>query len=557
MLIRNIFIFVLMLLPGIILAQQQERRLPPNINHMAINLYAPYVSGDGNTLIYLSDHTDDNHHVMYWTKRVDREWADGTEINSLINRPTHNMRGAYALNHEGDKLYFTSRKSGLGGYDIWVSERAGNDWRAPKNLGAPLNTPANEGAPSFTPDGKTMYYMECETMFEYKPASGCKIMVSKFVRGRWQKGTELPANINTGNSQIPRILGDHETLLFASDQQGGKGGMDIFMTRKEGESWTDPVPVSSLNGPNDDMFVSATAKGRYVFRSVKGRRNRELVETLLPEDVRSRRVMRVTGVFEGPGMGKLLVYNTEKRNRLENQELQAGDEFSLILREGSSYDISISDPSGKYMYYSEIKDLEKIGRIDKESLNVSLRSLESGDTLSNSISFTQHTNEWEKKYDFEFRRIADFTKQPGESKVEILIVNPQYIEDSIRHPWATQMRLDTLYAPVNDSLRLWPDPIAQEGRRIVEYGSDSLYVITDSDSIKIARADLKIDTVYHNDYSDCQLMAVKEFMHERSVDTSRYRVKSVLVPAQSPLEEESDQEEIPKQPERIIAILKD
>jgi hypothetical protein len=119
------------------------------------------------------------------------------------------------------------------------------------------------------------------------------------------------------------------------------------------------------------------------------------------------------------------------------------------------------------------------------------------------------------------------------------------------------MRIDTLYTPVHDSLRIWPDPIAREGRRIMEYGPDSLRVIVDSDSLEISRADVKIDTVYHNDYSDCQLMAVREFMNKRGVDTTRYEVKGILIPAQPPIEKGNDQEQIPEQPERIIAILKD
>ncbi|MEJ2005630.1 MAG: hypothetical protein P8X57_11845, partial [Cyclobacteriaceae bacterium] len=119
------------------IAQQQVRPLPPNINQPSINLYAPYVSGNGKALVYLSDYTDDGHHVMYFTHRSGFEWEDGQKINSLVNKPELNFRGGYALDYTGERLFITSRKSGLGGFDIWVSERNGtNDWHTPRNMGA-------------------------------------------------------------------------------------------------------------------------------------------------------------------------------------------------------------------------------------------------------------------------------------------------------------------------------------------------------------------------------------------------------------------------------------
>ena len=52
------------------------------------------------------------------------------------------------------------------------------------------------------------YFMRCETMTGTQ-ADRCKLMVAR-KKTQWtmDEPTELPAFINTGNSQSPRIMGD-------------------------------------------------------------------------------------------------------------------------------------------------------------------------------------------------------------------------------------------------------------------------------------------------------------------------------------------------------------
>ena len=275
--LRKTLRFIIFAIPLLGYGQQNERPLPPNINQPSINLFAPFISGNGKVLIYLSDYADDGHHTMYFSTREGFEWEDGKEVNKLVNRPALNFRGGYALDYTGDKLYFTSRKSGLGGFDIWESERNGNDWKAPGNLGSPLNSRENEASPVVTPDGERMYFMRCAEMSPYGGAKDCRIMYSDLRNGRWSEPQPLPDNINTGNSQTPRIMGDGETLIFSSDRFGGKGGLDLFYTRYDGTSWSDPVALDFLNTDRDDSFISVPAKGRYAYVSKKGPRDYELV----------------------------------------------------------------------------------------------------------------------------------------------------------------------------------------------------------------------------------------------------------------------------------------
>ena len=130
------------------------------------------------------------------------------------------------MSADGKKMYFTSTKSPIvGGYDIMMSELKGKAWSEPQNFMFPINSKTNEGCPSVTMDGNTLYFMRCDKM-DQRTAGGCKLFrADKKANGQWDEPKELPSNINTGNSQTPRIMADSETLIFSSDKMSStKGG---------------------------------------------------------------------------------------------------------------------------------------------------------------------------------------------------------------------------------------------------------------------------------------------------------------------------------------------
>src|SRR5690349_4158884 len=210
----------------ILMGQAKVRKLPNNINHPSINVYAPYMSFDANALLFLSDNNEDNALSIYYTFKENADWKDPVVAPKNVNSKFNFLRG-YALSADGKKMYFSSLKSpGVGGYDILMSEFKGNTWSEPQNFGVPINTKGNEATPSFTFDGNTLYFMRCDKMNADK-AEACKIFVTKKKStGQWEEPVELPATINTGNSQTPRIMADGETLIFSSDKFQSKGGMD-------------------------------------------------------------------------------------------------------------------------------------------------------------------------------------------------------------------------------------------------------------------------------------------------------------------------------------------
>ena len=131
----------------------------------------------------------------------------------------------------------------------------------PQNLMLPINSKTNEGCPSPSPDGNAIYFMRCDKMDQNK-ADGCKLFVTKKkTNGQWDDPKELPANINTGNSQTPRIMADGETLIFSSNKMvSTKGGMDLYVSKFINGSWTDPRPMDFVNSEKESFLLNISLK---------------------------------------------------------------------------------------------------------------------------------------------------------------------------------------------------------------------------------------------------------------------------------------------------------
>ncbi len=519
-------------------AQTNVRPLPTNINRPSLNLFAPFISGDGETLIYLSDYTDDGHHFMYWTtRRGVAEWTDGKEINRLINRPGLNFRGGYSLSFDGDLLLFTSRKSGIGGFDLWYSERKGNDWLAPKNFGKPVNSASNDGSPSLSADGEYLYFMRCETMSEYGGATGCRLMVTRRNHRGWDEPVPLPDNINTGNSQSPRILADDQTLIFSSDAMGGKGNLDLFMTRKTDTGWSDPVPLDFINTEFHNAFISIPAKGRYLYQSVKGRRDFQLVETLIPEEFRPRRVMRIKGAVTHNKYpvedAKYVVFDVENRKRLYQHDIPPSGEFSFVLPEGSNYDLAITSSDPSLLYFAKPYLLTNIGRRDKEQLRVELKSLSPGELVSSSIHFVPFKSTLDNASDFEIRRLTRLAGEHNDMNIRIEVMQTAYREDSVfSDPDLTEIITDTLWTPPADTLLM--NPLDSDTLRMSFFNADSVFfthadsLLSDSLSLAYPANYVTIRHTFHNDRTVRQAKSIIEALTEKGIAESRITWKAVI-----------------------------
>ncbi len=424
------------------------RKLPHPLNQPSLNAYAPYISFDGNAIVFLNDYTDDGTLALNYSKRTGADWSTPVIQARTFSNMTNFIKG-FTLSPDGQTLYLTSQLSnGIGGFDIYSSSLKGNLFSTPVNIGLPVNSKLHDAAPSITSDGLTMYFMRCEVM-NSQQADRCKIMMSKKQPGgRWGEAIELPASINTGNSQTPRIMADGETLIFASNKlQPNQGGMDLYQSRLIDNQWTNPMPLAFVNTAQDDQFVSVAGQGQYLLRDTKGERRSELIEYLFPAALKPKGVLRIDGKMSDPTIPVyVLVNDISKGKQFYSGRPTKDGSFTVFMVEGSKYEVAIEPEMGTNIYASKLYDLTQPMARPFERYTANIKpAAEKDEWVLEAITFAPYSSTIEKTASNELRRLSRLAKSNPSLQLEIAIELKGYAEDSISSsPDLTELRVDSV-----------------------------------------------------------------------------------------------------------------
>lgn len=553
---KLLFSLLLLLTFSQCFGQTKLRKLPATINHPAINVSAPYISLDGNSLLFISDNSDENQLTLFYTTKKDAvNWKDPVMMPKTVNNRLTFLRG-FALSADGKTMYLSSLKSGgLGGFDILVSQLRGTFWGEPVNLGLPINSIGQEACPSIAPDESALYFMRCEKMDQNK-ASACKLLVSRKSRlGKWEEPEELPDYINTGNSQSPRILGDGETLIFSSDQfPQNKGGMDLYLTRNEGGTWSKPESLSFANTSADDQYVSASSLGRYLLKDQPGPRTSEIVELLFPANQKPKATVKIEGVVSGlenPSSPYIAVFDQKDQKRVYNGRPEKDGTFTFYLKEGAVYNLSIEPEKDNYTFYSKTYDFTSDQVPMSDKVEAVIKPLAKGTELELGIEFEPRTSNLSNSSTQSLRRLTRMVKGNSDRQFVVDVTLNGYLSDSLRSSAdLTEVIIDTIHYTVQ---RQVPDTVKLDSLLIVinEHDSlknvqaqtDSMAVIPDNttfmeqiDSIrKIAFKTIHVDSVaikktYHNNRTEAQAKAIINFLIKEGATAQNLRYTTKAIP---------------------------
>jgi len=211
------------------------------------------------------------------------DWSTPVNLGPMVNSGSSDQHAA--ISKDGLSLYFSSdRPGGMGGLDIYVTQRASADdpWGPPVNLGPNVNTAGMDLAPAFSPDGHLLY-------FHSGGRGGCgglDLFVSRRHDSRddfgWRPAENLGCVVNSAfNDAGPTILEDEgtgvTTLIFTSTRPGGPGDFDIYQSTRVGDEgdFGPATLVTELSGPFRDTRTAISRDGLELFLSsdVTGRPN--------------------------------------------------------------------------------------------------------------------------------------------------------------------------------------------------------------------------------------------------------------------------------------------
>ncbi len=192
-----------------------------------------------------------------------------TNMGNRINSPFPDY---YPFVSKDEKvLVFTSRREdGKGskefdGYypsDIYVCRFDGITFSPAKNSGS-LNSAYDEQCVGIYDDGSKIFvYID-----NYATKEVGNIYEAQKKGAVYGKKKKISEGVNSDKIETSTsISSDGNTLFYASNRNGGKGGLDLFMTRKlPTGAWATPQNITALNTPGNEDFPSLSPDGKTLY----------------------------------------------------------------------------------------------------------------------------------------------------------------------------------------------------------------------------------------------------------------------------------------------------
>jgi len=331
----------------------------------AYNEYWPCLSVDGEILMFtvmepIPSRSEGKPYVqedLYYSFRKGNGWGERVNAGAPLN--TIDNEGALTMTGDGQILFFTAcnRRDGNGQCDIYKSERVGDHWSEPVNIGPPVNTRYSEKHPTISADGRILYFAS-----DRPGGKGSyDIWFSTWNGERWGQPVNLGDSVNTPwMEQSPFIHADQVSLYFSSNGWPGMGQGDLFISRwEEAGHWSTPRNLGyPVNTYHDEIGLTVSAGGEVAFfASDRGSgKDTDLYSFSLPAAARPVPVSYMKGRVYDP----LTMKGLEARMQLidiETEEVVMEVEtardnggFLLSLPTGRDYVLNVT--SEGYLFYS-------------------------------------------------------------------------------------------------------------------------------------------------------------------------------------------------------------
>ncbi len=327
--------------------------------------YLPSVTAEGNQLVFtrrIRGYED-----VFISKKMDGEWLEPTPLSDIN---TEENEGSQYISADGSLIVFVrcSDRQGYGGCDLYFSEKKGDAWTKPENMGQPINTRGWESQPSLSADGNTLYYASSRT----GTLGGRDIWRSqRKENGEWSNPVNLGSKINTtADDESPFFHPDGKTLYFMSSGHEGMGGYDLFVARRTTEEgWSAPqnlgYPINT-KGNEGALFITLDGTTAYFTKDnlpeddiekLTSRRQPDIFTFEMPKALRPTPVTYVKATVKDAvttkkiANAKIEVIDLMTNEVFSTSKTDAYGTFLTCLPMGGNYALNVNKE--KYFFHSE------------------------------------------------------------------------------------------------------------------------------------------------------------------------------------------------------------
>jgi len=383
--------------------------------------YFPALTADNTQLIFTARFgggRNDNEDLVVSRKEHGR-WLAPVSISPNIN--TIQREGACTISADGRHLILTI--CGSFGCDLFETRRTGDVWSQPKNLGPTINSTNWDSQPSLSADGRELYFVSDRK----GGVGGYDIWYSQLSETGWSKAKNLGPEINTPFDEIsPYIHVNNQTLYMVSNGYPGYGGYDIYVSEKQGSSWTTPQNMGKpLNDHKDQYSFMVASDGALAYYSREESKNRSRLYRIdLPEDkiVKSKgNVVKgnVTEAKANPLKAQVELFDLKlnKRIAVVNSDSVSG-EYVMVLPGGSEYALYVRKKG--FLFHSLHFSYEEEASREPVIKNIVLIPLQqNASVVLNNLFFDLDKYELKPQSETELQEVVEFLNQNPELKIEI------------------------------------------------------------------------------------------------------------------------------------------
>lgn len=353
--------------------------LPPDLEKInlgaAVNSryseVAPLVSPDGRYLYFTRlDHpknytlpnknAEGEPSLDVWVSTLSKtgDWEAARNMSTSIHNSSKNAAATIAM--DGKSIFALNVEVAPGKYDAGLTKVSlkNNKWvnKRPLKI-ADFEALSYYNQNDRKPKKETEFSMSSDEQFLVmglvrKETYGDKDLYVSFRTGEnaYSKPVNLGPVINTaGNEGSPFLAADNKTLYFNSNGHPGYGDMDIFMTTRLDDTWTnwsEPVNLGPhINSPQFDGYISIPASGEYAyFSSAKNSMGLDdLFKIRLFPGIKPEAVMMLDFKFVDKATKKELrpeISLQRSGNRMDFISDEETGFFKTVLQAGFTYELT-------------------------------------------------------------------------------------------------------------------------------------------------------------------------------------------------------------------------
>jgi outer membrane protein OmpA-like peptidoglycan-associated protein/tetratricopeptide (TPR) repeat protein len=204
--------------------------------------------------------------IEYEVKNIEKINTEKSEFSPIA----FNNKLAFVAEKESFNFvdYTVNDYNGEPYLNMYVTEINGVDAKKSKTLSKKINTDYHDGPACISSDGSILYFTRVGYKAKKNFVNTAKIFIATGHDRSWGNVKAFDYNSDNYSVAHPSISFDGNTLFFCSDMPGGMGGKDIWMCRKNGNTWEKPVNLGpDINTTGDEMFPAIKKDGILYYAS--------------------------------------------------------------------------------------------------------------------------------------------------------------------------------------------------------------------------------------------------------------------------------------------------